>query len=504
MKNVINRALVAKKRNIFTLVLAIVSSVWMMSEAGERWCMPTVRSLIQTWIRTEGIFQSASTPCEEGEVCPPCLTIVLETDDKTYYLVSESKEIVDLLENVTIGTHAIIEGQPFSSKGIDYICVSNCYVITEPIGQPTGLLGSWIAINENQEINNLIVDRDCDYTPNYSGLIKSNTDDACLRKLLYNQIDNKLYISSLCGEYTSSTDSKNFTTTFSIVNDILTLDSYRYNDKTIRGLKFARNNSSSDNAEVLITGRWRVMNASDNIIYSFSTNGPFVGVGSLWMVQEDNQLKAFACYKIEPQEDGSYILAISDSWHDRNCINKYQLCKLTMDEMVWMQEENGERHYTYLKHIDADDEYEQTTDTIPLYSRDDSGSSTVDPVDPNQIYATLTGNVLTVHNNTGAQVTFTLNNTSVNNVAARARSNGQPTSFTESISVELTEDGLYEIWLTSEEWNYSVFGTVNYIRSATTITKEDPASTTKKLLRGTQILIEREGKTYMITGQEVK
>ena len=129
---------------------------------------------------------------------------------------------------------------------------------------------------------------------------------------------------------------------------------------------------------------------------------------------------------------------------------------------------------------------------------------TVDPVDPNQIYATLTGDVLTVHNRTGAQVTFTLNNTSVNTVAARARTNAEPVSFTESISVELSEDGIYEILLTSEEWNYSVFGTINYVRSATTITKQDPASTTKKVLRGTQILIEREGKTYTLTGQEVK
>ena len=150
------------------------------------------------------------------------------------------------------------------------------------------------------------------------------------------------------------------------------------------------------------------------------------------------------------------------------------------------------------------DQHENSTDTIPLYARDDSGSSTVDPVDPNQIYATLTGDVLTVHNRTGAQVTFTLNNTSVNNVAARVRANTEPVSFTESISVELTEDGLYEIWLTSEEWNYSIFGTINYVRSATTITKKDPASTTKKVLRGTQILIERGDKTYMLTGQEVK
>ncbi|MBQ7259119.1 MAG: hypothetical protein IJS57_04145, partial [Paludibacteraceae bacterium] len=151
-----------------------------------------------------------------------------------------------------------------------------------------------------------------------------------------------------------------------------------------------------------------------------------------------------------------------------------------------------------------DGPHTSTTDTIPLYARDDSGSSTVDPVDPNQIYATLTGDKLTVHNNTGAQVTFTLNNTSVNNIAARVRSNVEPVSFTDSVSIELSEDGIYEILLTSEEWNYTIFGRVNYIRSTTEITKQDPASTTKKILRSTQILIEREGNTYTLTGQEVK
>ena len=175
------------------------------------------------------------------------------------------------------------------------------------------------------------------------------------------------------------------------------------------------------------------------------------------------------------------------------------LCAYKNGEQVYVSE-MGEQYgceYNYNPNTNH-------TDTIPLYARDDSGSSTVDPVDPNQIYATLTGDKLTVHNNTGAQLTFTLNNTSVNNITARVRANTEPVSFTESISVELSEDGIYEILLTSEEWNYTVFGTVNYIRSATEITKEDPASTTKKILRGTQILIEREGKTYTLTGQEVK
>ena len=146
---------------------------------------------------------------------------------------------------------------------------------------------------------------------------------------------------------------------------------------------------------------------------------------------------------------------------------------------------------------------EQTTDTIPLYARDDSGSSTVDPVDPNQIYATLTGNVLTIHNNTGAQVTFTIHTVPCNHMAARARKNTESFTFTDSISIELSEEGEYEILLTSEEWNYTIGGSFNYTRSSMGTPKETPINE-KKILQGTRILIEREGKTYTITGQEIK
>ena len=494
------------RKMIFTLMLAVASSVWMMSEAGERWCMPTVRSLIQTWIRTEGIFQSASAPCAEGEECPTCLTIVLETDDKTYYLVSESKEIVDLLENVTIGTHAIIEGQPFSSKGIDYICVSNCYVITEPIGQPTGVLGSWIAIDDNQEVKTLIIDRTFYNSLGFRGLIRSY--DKEWGDLIYKQKGDRLYVQQNCVMLDMPGEEYNcisFSTTYSVENDILTLDSFMYEyNKLIREFQLIRNESVSDNAEVLITGKWYVKSDDYSSTYAICHTGR-QGLISIFEILPNGDSKYLCDCKIEQKEDGRWMLSPSHSPWDDNFEEKYILCKLTMDEMVWMEEVDGEQHFTYFKHLDeADNESGLPTDTIPLYARDDSGSSTVDPVDPNQIYATLTGNVLTIHNRTGAQVTFTLNNTSVNNVAARVRANGQPTTFTESISVELTEDGLYEIWLTSEEWNYSVFGTINYVRSATTITKEDPALTTKKVLRGTQILIERGDKTYTLTGQEVK
>lgn len=487
------------KKILLTFVLAIVSSLWIMSEGGERWCMPTVRSLISTWIRTEGIFQSASAPCTEDEVCPPCLTIVLETDDKTYFLVSNSKEIVDLLENVTIGTHAIIEGQPFSDKGIDYICVSNCYVITEPIGKPEGLLGRWLSVSNEVNVSILTFDRS-DMTPPYEGLVVAHNGIDGQEFSYYRDGDKINFISA-------NTTGYSFSSPFSIeANTKLTIDSFYFYGNLVPQVTFYRDKSKLADAQVLLSGRWYIANITDTIFYSFlpdQTTASPNGLGHVLNVQGDEKVQDACSYKIEPKEDGRWIMTLYkyNVSGDGAREFSYQLCTLTMDEMVWMEEVDGEQHFTYFKHLD---ESGLPTDTIPLYARDDSGSSTVDPVDPNQIYATLTGNVLTIHNRTGAQVTFTVHNVSVNNVAARVRTNAEPVSFTESISVELSEDGIYEILLTSEEWNYTVFGTVNYIRSATEITKEDPASTTKKVLRGTQILIERGDKTYTLTGQEVK
>ena len=68
MKNVINRAIMAKKKMIFTLVLAIVSSVWMTNEAGN-WCMPSVRTLTNPWIEVNGTFQAEGFPCEPELSC---------------------------------------------------------------------------------------------------------------------------------------------------------------------------------------------------------------------------------------------------------------------------------------------------------------------------------------------------------------------------------------------------------------------------------------------------
>ena len=109
---------------ILALMLAIVSSAWMANEASN-WCMPSVRTLTEPWIEVNGTFQAEGFPCEPDEVCPPCLTIVLVTGDKTYYLVTDDGQLIDYLDTIPLGTKATVSGIPFEHGSYDYIQVSH-------------------------------------------------------------------------------------------------------------------------------------------------------------------------------------------------------------------------------------------------------------------------------------------------------------------------------------------------------------------------------------------
>ena len=73
---------------------------------------------------------------------------------------------------------------------------------------------------------------------------------------------------------------------------------------------------------------------------------------------------------------------------------------------------------------DTTENNEQAADTIPLYryTSDDSGSSTVDPVDPNQVVVILQGDELTIREFMGEDITYNLNLKTQNNVPAQTNS----------------------------------------------------------------------------------
>ena len=143
-------------------------------------------------------------------------------------------------------------------------------------------------------------------------------------------------------------------------------------------------------------------------------------------------------------------------------------------------------------------------DTIPLYIKDNPGTSTVDPADPNLIYAVLRNDMLIIRDFTGAEIFLTLSRNSSLFSPHRAR-RAQAQSFTDSTSVELTEEGTYDIELTSESWNYIVVGSFDFNKTheaVEIIPSERPAAS--KILRNGQLLIRIGDQLYTPSGVMVQ
>ena len=147
-----------------------------------------------------------------------------------------------------------------------------------------------------------------------------------------------------------------------------------------------------------------------------------------------------------------------------------------------------------------------TTDTIPLYSYtgDDPGSSTVDPVDPNQVVVTLKGDVLTVKETSGDVITYSVQIESGNNAPKRMQTLFANT-FQDSVSVELTEEGLYRLDLSNPLWDYHIYGIFNYPQRHDAIDWIiAPTPAAQKIIRNGQLLIRKGEKVYTLQGSEVK
>ncbi|MBQ4395679.1 MAG: hypothetical protein II825_10355 [Paludibacteraceae bacterium] len=182
-------------------------------------------------------------------------------------------------------------------------------------------------------------------------------------------------------------------------------------------------------------------------------------------------------------------------------------CACSCGQLVLCAYKNGEQVYV----SDMGEQYGcvynydpyAPSDTIPLfsYTGDDPGSSTVDPVDPNQVVVTLKGNELTVKEFSGVDVTYTLRHNAPAQMPSLHRA-PQSDTFRDMVTLQITESGEYMLLLTNPSWGYNIFGRFNYMPQG--IISVHSSSAPQKVLQNGQMIILRGEKKYTVMGQEVR
>ena len=462
------------RKSFLTLTLAIASSVWMTNEASN-WCMPSVRTSIMPWIEVNGTFQAEGFPCEPGEECPPCLTIVLVTSDKTYYLVTDDGQLIEQLDTIQLGTKATVSGIPFEQGSYDYIQVSH---IEKDLKLPS-LCDQWNVLEH-------FMDAGPEYE-SFKTLHYRLTSDTIFNGMHYVKFEqDNIYK----GAMREGADADIYFVPANSTHEYLL---YAFNAKTGDQLDNLWFGANEDKAFIIhsatVTDIESVTPRKFVIDFEWQYNtSEIIHSELIWLEGLGFQYGGPVGYTCPFDCAGSPGLSI--------------LCAYKNGEQVYVSE-MGEQYgceYNY-------NPYETPTDTIPLfsYTGDDPGSSTVDPVDPNQVVATLNGNQLTIHENSGEEINYTLrHNTSAQTPALRMAPKAD--SFREEVTIAITESGEYTLQLTNPSWGYAIFGQFNYSPQGIDQTpseenSEESHRKTRKILINGQILIIRGGKTFTLSGQ---
>ena len=448
------------KKSFLTLMLAIVSSVWMANEASN-WCMPSVRTLTELWIEVNGTFQAEGFPCEPGEECPTCLTIVLVTSNKTYYLVTDDGQLIEYLDTIQLGTKATVSGIPFTHGSYDYIQVS--HIETERTSQLPSLCDEWN------------VWYDAFSGPKDSYMIKYYlSTDTIINEQLYTKLcSDKDY--QYYGVFREGSN-----------RDIYFLPMWGAHEYLI----YAFNAQVGDTLSNLWVGGFG--EDYQGVVQAISSGNPRIFTIDVDF-EDDNILPIEWIEGVGSPETPWGLAVVPTVPADIGVYNL--LCAYKNGEPVYVSQ-IGEKRGCYGEN--------STADTIPLfsYTGDDPGTSTVDPVDPNQVVATLGNEELTIREYTGTEITYVL--THRNNAPSRELE-PQPTTFENEVVIELTEYGPYELQLSNEAWDYIIIGKFYYGPQGVEMIGSDlTADGVQKVIIDGQLLLRKGDKTYTLTGQEIK
>ncbi|MBQ6977458.1 MAG: hypothetical protein IJQ18_02360 [Paludibacteraceae bacterium] len=473
------------RKMILTLTLAIASSVWTMKAA----ClMQAPEAMYQPFETVSGTLTSIGFPCEGEEPCPTCLTIALVTDAKTYYLSTSDAQMQAQLDELEmqLPLRATISGTPFVNGSFDFIKVQSVSVDNS---QLPSLCDEWNVLEH-------FMDGGPEYE-SFKTLHYRLTSDTIFNGMHYVKFEqDNIYKGAM-------REGANADIYFVPANSTHEYLLYAFNAKTGDQLDNLWFGANEDKAFIIhsatvtdiesVTPRKFVIDFEWQHIYTYASindTSEIIHSELIWLEGYGFQYGGPVGYTCPFDCAGSPGLSI--------------LCAYKNGEQVYVSE-IGEQYgceYNY-------NPYETPTDTIPLfsYTGDDPGSSTVDPVDPNQVVATLNGNQLTIHENSGEEINYTLrHNTSAQTPALRMAPKAD--SFREEVTISITESGEYTLLLTNPSWGYAIFGQFNYspqgidqIPVPAEENNDESHRKTRKILINGQILIIRGGKTFTLSGQ---
>ena len=558
------------KKIMLTLVLAIAAGVWNWGEAACYTQEP--EALYLPNITVSGTIQWLDAPCEEGEVCPPCMTPAIVTSNETYYISTSNQEVQEFLDWIEtspvpaiylLPLQAKASGTPYQKGNYKFLVVSSIdglsvQYFSDQLGEINSICDEWNiakisgSTSPHEEIHTVKVFLGADTiieTLRYAKLFEAGIYKGALREGVYRSI---YYIPAgstheyLLYKFNASVGDRlsnlwtggnvgwcpnGYNTTVVSISEgtprVFTIE-----------VEYVISDSEGDHIEPRLKYWTEGVGMSEGpvgmpcdapycacscgqVVLCAYKNGEQIYTSPMGeqygCVREDfiegefvtlygNRVESFrecsidgcpTCFGSFMTQDASiYSLTATDTLIMEQ-LYMLPLGKQVTIKGVWTKCKN-------IPFIEVNAIYETKdtipSDTIPLYIKDGPGTSTVDPADPNLIYAVLRGDMLIIRDFTGAEIFLTLSRNGSLFSPHRAR-HAQAQSFTNTTSVELTEEGTYDIELTSESWNYIVIGSFDFNKTheaVEIITSEHPAAS--KILRNGQLLIRIGDQLYTPSG----
>ena len=555
------------KQFIFTILLTIVSSVWTTSMA---LCLsPIPDAVYQPFATVSGTFVSVPIPCEpiDEYPCPACLTLALQTSDRLYYLTADNADIQTQLEaieyqlSLTTNITGSVSGTPYTEESYEYIRVQAVDTNSAPLRLPS-LCDEWNVWYESFQSFGPI---------NYNAVIKYRlATDTMINGQRYVQLayDNSPYMEGALREgsnrdiyYIPSRSTHEYLLyAFNAqVGDTIT-NLYVGAMGKEEGYQAVVRAISDSNPRIFTVG----VNIDEYTEYSIkwiegvgSPETPY-GLAVVPTVPADPGVYSLLCaYKngeqvyvsemgeqygceFQYREDfiegefvtlkGNIVASFRECSIDGcpTCFGSFMtqdasIYSLTATDTLIMEQLNmlylGKQYtingvWTKCKNtpfIEVNAIYETKdtipSDTIPLYIKDGPGSSTVEPVDPNEIIAKLIHDELQMKEYLHTIIDYNLTKAPAAN-SSPAVKHVNPVvaadSFTDSETVTLTESGRYFLEMSHPDWDYTIVGTFVYNARQGLETIENSQSACTKELREGQLLIRQGEQLYTPTGIRIQ